>query len=67
MGPRHHTYARQLHLVVQIKRLVPDRPCLKRADSTTARPRGTDYNPRYARNKPIQASVYFSWPLAAKW
>jgi hypothetical protein len=27
---------------------------------------GTNYNPRYARNKRIQASVYFSWPLAAK-
>jgi hypothetical protein len=27
----------------------------------------TYYNPRYARNKRIQASVYFSWPLAAKW
>jgi hypothetical protein len=28
--------------------------------------RGTNYNPGYARNKRIQASVYFSWPLAAK-
>ena len=27
----------------------------------------TNYNPRYARNKRIQASAYFSWPLAAKW
>ena len=30
------------------------------------RARGTDYNPGPARNKRIQASVYFSWPLAAK-
>ena len=27
----------------------------------------TNYNPGYARNKRIQASVYFSWPPAAKW
>jgi hypothetical protein len=46
------------------------RGCVPRQRRQAARLRispGTNYNPRYARNKRVQASVYFSWPLAAKW
>jgi hypothetical protein len=40
--------------------------CFLRSRSFAGQARGTNYNPGYARNKRIQASVYFSWPLAAK-
>ena len=38
----------------------------ERRVAAIGRVRRTNHNLGYARNKRIQASVYFSWPLAAK-